>query len=760
MASHKSLPTVNIISQHQDDNIIKNFCMLSIAMATCVVVGSSTFAEAQPIVAKQDPFLIVSGTLEQITSVKGSRRFACFIDDVETGSKELLLLKTERGKKQYGTMVDVPATLKKFKVLLSANKSQKAKRGIKRRALSPKTIKTLSSLVTEISRSARACGVSLKPKPPPVAPDNNSIFIPGGNPLPDSQKTPTSQPPRRPGGNATPQKTPQAKPSASPTSTPLPIPVLPPESVGATVEERITRGLKAWRAPDKKFPRVNCASCHAPDAYDLAMLNYSDQALIRRASPHVSPENSALILDLIKAQREKYKITSPPDPFTFRPFQPTGDVFDGDTTYERDFKFGESLASKYKLRLIDPTPIKNLQEAKRARDEVLTLDLRTLKIGIPFNKWTEDSFRGPEHSTTADWLTDLPLVPIAGKESTITALQDSYISDPSDTNFWKLYEGVANLTEPLAPNTIGFERINTTKTLSVLIAQHLFRKTQMSSGSIDNPMAALSQFAPREIEKSIKLTGQEKNPFWEIGDATRVLFEGKICSATVTERCLAISQDLYDQLSRAHSFRDQFALLRLPWFWIGWMFDQGLNQGHQSNSTRTGEYFVAHLLFDPVQLHPVKNTSRGDLVTSQGFPMHRAFFASKKKIMESFVPGATGNQSQRMIPSFAYYPAYGRDELSVTEPRKRNRNDLAKLVSDYQANMYLMWIFLLEEELNKFKTLEGRQRDITTVRGFYTDTLDLFAEYFTFLGGEFKAAAEPAIARVRALATTLPASMP
>ena len=93
---------------------------------------------------------------------------------------------------------------------------------------------------------------------------------------------------------------------------------------------------------------------------------------------------------MVHALRAKFSIVQPPNPLTFRPFQPGGAVLPGANAQERDKAFGQELKDM-NLRLMGD-PINSVADAKKAWDELGAVNLRTLKVGIPMNHYTEDKF--------------------------------------------------------------------------------------------------------------------------------------------------------------------------------------------------------------------------------------------------------------------------------------------------------------------------------------------------------------------------------
>ena len=138
--------------------------------------------------------------------------------------------------------------------------------------------------------------------------------------------------------------------------------------------------LAAWRKLDAKGQA--CASCHSPDGLELAVYGFSDADILRRARNHLPPAEADQIVEQIHQLRDAYHISTPLDPMKDRPLQPGGEMLDGATPMDRDKRFAELLANQ--LQSLFGGPIRSIEMAEQARDEVLEINLSQLKIGIPF----------------------------------------------------------------------------------------------------------------------------------------------------------------------------------------------------------------------------------------------------------------------------------------------------------------------------------------------------------------------------------------
>jgi mono/diheme cytochrome c family protein len=212
-----------------------------------------------------------------------------------------------------------------------------------------------------------------------------------------------------------------------------------------------TRGLATWRTTDGKTDPngiksdVACAECHAPDPIDFAYFGFQDGDILRRGTQHLPAAKIADVIDMVHAFRAQYRIDRR-DPMQVRPFQPGGALLPGHGIVERDAAFGDELTTM-KL-LIATEPIASAADADKAIDEVWAIDRHSLRIPVPFDRYSEDGFHnadGPaptcdddidgcdDHGSIADWI---PVAPHKAKDSaSFYQAVDAYLAAPDDDNF-------------------------------------------------------------------------------------------------------------------------------------------------------------------------------------------------------------------------------------------------------------------------------------------------------------------------------------
>ena len=424
-------------------------------------------------------------------------------------------------------------------------------------------------------------------------------------------------------------------------------PILPTPTTKA--EQAVADGLVAFRAPGA-IRGAACANCHAPDGLDLAYFDFSDADLRRRGAEHLPPEDVEKIVALVHGQRQRYGIT-PRDPRTARPFQPGGAVLPGATVPERDLAFARSLDA------FSAAPVLTRADALSARDAWLAVDLRETPIGIPFNRWSEDPHHGD--ATLADWLPDLPRMPLDA--AALYTEHDRYLLAPTDEALLYLLDRVGALTaEPYAG---AGGRLMSRKYASALVAQHLFR-SEVAGGSAwaGRPTSAFYPLA--------MLRDSGPNPVWEVGSFARDHKHGDF----------ALPPDVLGRTSG--DLRAEMTAMRIPWFWAGWLFDQGLQRTHGSNSTKSAEYLMHHLDTD----------FRTDGFGGGGYRVHAAFAITKKLVHEQY-DAEVGRRADRFSITFSNFSGYDRAwRWAPTDPERRQR------YTALTENSFRMWLHLMQAE--------------------------------------------------------------
>jgi mono/diheme cytochrome c family protein len=462
----------------------------------------------------------------------------------------------------------------------------------------------------------------------------------------------------------------------------------------AQIDEAYKRGLKAWRTPGDVDQNA-CVFCHGPDAIEFAALGYPDSALYRRAFTHVSQPIVDDVIDMVHALRAKFHITEPPDPAVARPFQPGGEVLPGNSAAERDKAFGQEL-KQMGLTLMGP-PINSAADAQKAWQELVGLNLRTLRVGIPFNHYTEDIFNNDgatptctdyhqcdDHGTIADWITDTPVLTGAAATA-LYPLQDAYLANPTlDTLKALLHKAPRD-------EVMWFKN----KYLSVQIANFLFR--QQAGGM---PMLDKLPDVPFPVEGGANL-----NSIWMVGANLRDFIHNVGATLPTGGGKFSVPAETLPGLTRNNA-SEQLQRLIVPWFWLGFTFDPSTLNVEPDYVAEGDEYFTQETFLD-----------------NGASPIHAAFIVSKRTV--SVMAQPTLPRSPNVFPFF--HPDLGRFPVTPMTMRsgyfpevtnfaeEKNFNtinnyqlkymptdaDQKTLFQTYTANMYRMFMWTLVDELQK-----------------------------------------------------------
>lgn len=354
-----------------------------------------------------------------------------------------------------------------------------------------------------------------------------------------------------------------------------------PDTAGID-RDLIAKGKAAWRKQDKNGR--SCIGCHSPLGLELAFYDFDDDNLLRRAGAHVSAADAQAIVGMIHARRREYKIYRPLDAMADRPLQPGGEVLPGETPAERDAAFGRELDAM--LPLLTRGQVDSLAKAREVQREVLAVNLRELKIGIPMNRLSEDVFHGLEHATVADWIPDtpVPLTPEAARA------RDAYEADPSDAHLQALIQAV-----PASP-PMG--------KAADQLAMAKYRALLRLQAQLAHPDR--NELGPRLRFDS---------PYWDVAEVARMTR-----GLPLTQ--FGLPDDIRRKKEPGPTSYQQLTSMRLPWYWIGWINDPGLQHTGPSAKSMEGLYFGFALLDDGP------------------YPMHAAFMFLRKQLSQAFDPAA------------------------------------------------------------------------------------------------------------------------
>lgn len=475
----------------------------------------------------------------------------------------------------------------------------------------------------------------------------------------------------------------------------------------------LAAGLETWRFVGTDGA---CVGCHAPDGYDLAKVGYSDADIERRALTHVDQQRADTLVAYVHALRQKYGMTELLHPAKFRPEQPGFEAFaektpglpvtDPGAQDERDEAFMRELTDDLGL-LWATGKIDSLEKAKKARDELLAVDLRTLKIGIPFDHLSEDGWHGEQHLSIFEWYPAMPSLPLPGKEQAFHDLADAYVADPSDANLWAYYDAIDELTACDYDLSNGGDpdyykpacdwmRL---KYKSLQVFQHMLRRSTTSYPDLfaDQPPGTT---AVNALDLVIA-----RAPIWEAGDLIRVSPLQRppqtACFSQDNLPCTLLPPKIDATIHEDPTYEEarikQGEVFQQSWFVMSWLRDPALVHESHNFATFIGDYLESVLL--------------------PHYDVHHAFVVAKT--------AAEKSAAKEWMDAGGFRAGTGKIASVRTFSFKQIRNNFSPPPQDDPrrathermfANFARMWIHLVEDDLQETGEIFDRPEVLRAVR--------------------------------------------
>ncbi len=414
----------------------------------------------------------------------------------------------------------------------------------------------------------------------------------------------------------------------------------------------LVQGLEIWRKPGAIQDGAACATCHSPDGIELAAYGFDDADIQRRASPHVGNSDAQVLVTYIHALRTKFGFRKLLDPNEYRPLQPGGAVLPGKTPADRDLAFGYELQKK--LPLLFVAKIETLPQAKAAEQELLRVSASSLRVGIPFNRLSEDVAHGNEHSSIAQWLPEVPATIPSDRLAEWYAAEDRYLSNPTQAELHSLlllHQQLVNTSRML-----GFGELSADKFRALLVLQDRIRN-KPSEGVVSGDVLAYGNF----------------NPIWQVGEVAREFVDRNPAG-------LGMAPDVQTKKLSGPSLSEQMHRLRVSWFWAGWLSDQGLFKSSHDDKVRLGMWLSESLSKDgPYPIHNVYANARRQAVVSNELVSWGEPPARRRRIWD--------------FAGLRAFHAYVRD--IPTQERYR------RLYLAFTANCFRMNLLLLADDIQK-----------------------------------------------------------
>lgn len=365
----------------------------------------------------------------------------------------------------------------------------------------------------------------------------------------------------------------------------------------AQVDQAYKAGLTMWRKADSHG--AACVNCHTPDAVDLAVIAYPDDAIVRRATKHISASEARVVVDFVHAQRRRFNVHNACDPAVWRPFQPGGQVLPGNTAEERDDALGEHLRG---LGLkVTSGAIESPADARAAIDELITLDIRRkLRVGIALPHWTDDGFNGDEHRNLNDWITEAPPLPSSPENrAELFRLHDQYLASPNLQNLQAIDAFMLSHSRTSAdfdptfksgtPMDLWYNITFSAKPRAALVASHYFRLAALGQPSLFDE-------GPMPLARTDRLW----NPPFYIGMKSA---ENSCFSDTFCNSLAPLPEPMREDVPAGMEMSELSHVMSHPWFIVGWMFDHSFMNGENlgvGGEAHTQHYWQPHFTDEAV----------------------------------------------------------------------------------------------------------------------------------------------------------------
>ncbi|MDQ3232435.1 MAG: hypothetical protein M3Q07_11485, partial [Pseudobdellovibrionaceae bacterium] len=444
----------------------------------------------------------------------------------------------------------------------------------------------------------------------------------------------------------------------------------------AEMNQKITAGLAIWRQQRLDINGIDkgaCANCHSSDGFELALYDIPDDDIRRRAhNDGVNEADREALVGYFSALRQKYSITSPKSVLNDRPLQPRGTVLPGESKAARDLAFAVSSLRSVAPTLVD-VQISTVDQALKAKAELKASRPLDIQIGIPLPRISEDCFRGEEHCTANDWISDLPRRPKPEMEAEWFAINDRYLADPTDSNLREVLKATDSMTvawkNPGEATQGPAGSLGTTKFKALQVTQHLLRRQQLrlfDPAKHENPILALEgpgQSQPNAAFFVADFAFDKTNTVWTRADQMPAFVRQSFGETAERPFTNAGVQDQKNQIVQ-------------PWWYFGFNGDSSLSSG-------TGtEYFFGSLGRDP----------------TGGYPLHRYYLFGKRGTTGfDRVKDSAKMEANNIALAKTAWKDVGDDDL----PRLYATVEARQLYRKLEVNWTAMWMLLMKEQIEK-----------------------------------------------------------
>lgn len=278
----------------------------------------------------------------------------------------------------------------------------------------------------------------------------------------------------------------------------------------ATLEEEYWKGLEAFRRPGS-IDQMSCENCHTMDGIDLARIGFRDSDILRRAQMHTDLAHAQEVLRFIHVVRARYQVARLLHPRKYHFLQPGGVPLPGATIAERE----RALLAELRRRGI-VTFIRKLNtpaEIDAAIDQLASLDMRQIPIGLELNRWTEDEAHGPGSTSMAEWIPGMGFKPNSPEYHTRV---DTYLREKTADAFWAIYDRFDDLTELTKLDNSGghLDTMMWIKHKAVHMAGYFLHHNDVA---LPDPLINLDQFRHANFGAMGYNRPERRLMFWHLG---------------------------------------------------------------------------------------------------------------------------------------------------------------------------------------------------------------------------------------------------
>jgi len=381
-----------------------------------------------------------------------------------------------------------------------------------------------------------------------------------------------------------------------------------------TDQAKLANGLASWRKPDGNG--ISCAECHGPAGFDVAQFNFSQADLRRATAPHLTDADADKIHAMLLMWQNDYY---PPEGgaksvASFRPVQPNNTLIGANLTgslnpdhtdsihRKRDAEFAIYMRDVLQLNIATQN-ITTLAQARTAINQLAALDVGTVSVGIDFNLWSRSVSR--EGNQTGgrfdEWIASVGRQVTSANATEWTILNDAYIVDPSDTNFWAMYHKLESFTQPDPHN----KRSTTTYNWNAMELHKFESNLLFAHDGVKRSLGQLGFVVGRDGVRPYQDQegkGGLLTPFWDVGEAAR---SADTVNRSQMPRRHEETYSFNASKTETQNLVEAKEMLRPSWHYMGWMMDNGLRFSGPSNSTIVGEYLINKLWEQNLRVHQV-----------------------------------------------------------------------------------------------------------------------------------------------------------